>query len=147
MGAAAAQAGNGANRRDWAHQAGLAFVELLEHLPTDRLHTKTAATVVITLDHDKLVSAVGAAGLDTGDVMSAGDLRRLACGAGLLPAVLNGASLPLDLGRTGRLFTEHQRVALAARHTTCAADGCERPFAWCELGLPRFHGQVLDSAA
>jgi Domain of unknown function (DUF222) len=133
MGAATAQAGDGASRRDWAHQAGLAFVELLEHLPTDRLHTKTAATVVITLDHDKLASAVGAAGLDTGDVISAGDLRRLACGAGLLPAVLNGASLPLDLGRTSRLFTEHQRVALAGHHTTCAADGCERPFAWCEL--------------
>ena len=133
MGASAAQAGDGASRRDWAHQAGLAFVELLEHLPTDRLHTKTAATVVITLDHDKLAGAVGAAGLDTGDVISAGDLRRLACGAGLLPAVLNGASLPLDLGRTSRLFTEHQRVALAGHHTTCAADGCERPFAWCEL--------------
>jgi hypothetical protein len=133
MGAAAAQAGDGAIRRDWAHQAGLAFVELLEHLPTNHLHTKMAATVVITLGHDKLASAVGAAGLDTGEVISAGDLRRLACGAGLLPAVLNGASLPLDLGRTSRLFTEHQRVALAGHHTTCAADGCERPFAWCEL--------------
>ena len=133
MGATAAQAGDGASRRDWAHQAGLALVELLEHLPTDRLHTKTAATVVITLDYDKLVDAVGAAGLDTGEVISAGDLRRLACGAGLVPAVLNGPSLPLDLGRTSRLFTEHQRVALATRNSTCAAEGCERPFAWCEL--------------
>jgi hypothetical protein len=133
VGATAAQAGEGGDRRDWAHQAGLAFVELIEHLPTDRLHTKTAATVVITLDHEKLAAGVGVAGLDTGDVMSAGDLRRLACGAGLVPAVLGGPSHPLDLGRTSRLFTEHQRVALATRHPTCAADGCERPFAWCEL--------------
>jgi hypothetical protein len=133
LGASRAQAGDAASRQDWAHQAGLAFVELLEHLPTDRLHTKTAATVVITLDHARLASAVGAAGLDTGDVTSAGELRRLACGAGLIPAVLGGPSLPLDLGRTSRLFSEHQRVALATRHTSCAVDGCERPFAWTEL--------------
>ena len=133
LGATEAQAGTPAGRGDVTHQAGLAFVELIEHLPTDRLHTKTAATVVITLDHDKLTAALGVAGLDTGDVVSAGDLRRLACGAGLVPAVLGGSSLPMDLGRTSRLFTEHQRVALATRHSTCAADGCERPFAWCEL--------------
>ncbi len=29
---------------DWRHRRGLAFAELLEHLPTDHLHTKTAAS-------------------------------------------------------------------------------------------------------
>ena len=33
---------------------GAAFVELLEHLPTDRLNGKVAATVVVTIDHDRL---------------------------------------------------------------------------------------------
>ena len=42
LGATKAQAGTTAGRGDWAHQAGLAFVELIEHLPTDRLHAKTA---------------------------------------------------------------------------------------------------------
>jgi hypothetical protein len=37
------------------------------------------------------------------------------------------------LGRTQRLFNEPQRVALAIHHSSCAADGCERPYAWCEL--------------
>ncbi len=133
LGASIAQAGDPAERRDWAHQAGLAFTEVLEHLPADRLHSKIAATVVITLDHDRLQAAVGAAGLDTGDTISAGELRRLACGAGILPAILNGASIPLDLGRTSRFFTETHAIALATRHHTCAADGCHRPFAWCEL--------------
>ena len=113
--------------------AGLAFVEILEHLPTDRLHTKTAATVVVTLDHDTLVGQLKAAGLDTDDLVSSSEARRLACTAGILPAVLGGQSQPLDLGRTKRLFTEAQRVALGLTHTTCAADGCERPYAWCEL--------------
>jgi hypothetical protein len=39
----------------------------------------------------------------------------------------------LDLGRASRLFTEVQRTALGLKHRTCAADGCERPFAWTEL--------------
>ncbi len=133
LGASAAQAGDPGQRRDWAHQAGLALVEVLEHLPTDRLHSKVAATVVVTLDHDRLQAAVGAAGLDTGDALSAGELRRLACGAGILPAILNGPSMPLDLGRTSRFFTEAQRVALATRQHTCRAEGCDRPIAWCEL--------------
>ena len=121
------------NDLDWAQRYGQAFAELIEHLPTDRLHGKVAATVVVTLEHQRLVSALGAAGVDTGTDLSAADARRLACGAGLVPAVLDGASLPLDLGRAKRLFQEHQRVALATAYDTCAGEGCDRPFAWCEL--------------
>jgi len=43
---------------DWRHRRGLAFAELLEHLPTDHLHTKTAATVVVTIDHTVLAGAI-----------------------------------------------------------------------------------------
>jgi predicted dehydrogenase len=69
----------------------------------------------------------------TDDVISPGEARRLACGAGILPAVLDGRSVAVDLGRSARLFTETQRVAGALSHTSCAADGCERAYAWCEL--------------
>ena len=41
--------------------------------------------------------------------------------------------MALDLGRESRLFSESQRVAKGLEHTTCAATGCERPYAWCEL--------------
>ena len=119
--------------QDPAHARGLAFAQLLEHLPTDHLHGKVAATVVVTLDLDVLRGQVRAAGLDTGDLVSAAEARRLACQAGLVPAVLDGASLPLDLGRSKRLFSEAQRIAGATRHTRCAADGCDIPYAWCEL--------------
>ncbi|RNL65431.1 HNH endonuclease [Nocardioides marmoriginsengisoli] len=150
LGAPAAQAGDPSARRNWAHQSGLALVELLEHLPTNHLHSKVAATVVVTIDHTRLTAAIGAAGLDTGDSLSAGNLRRLACNSGILPAILDGPSLPLDLGRTNRLYTETQRVALATRHQTCAAHGCERPYAWCELHheVPWSHGGTtnLDQA-
>ena len=38
---------------------------------------------MITLDHDTLVSGLGAAGVDTGIEISAADARRLACNAGI----------------------------------------------------------------
>jgi hypothetical protein len=118
---------------DWKHRRGLAFAQLLEHLPTDHLHTKTAATVVVTIDHTVLTGALKTARLDTGEQISAGEARRLACGAGILPAVLGGRSVALDLGRESRLFSEAQRIAVGLRYDTCAADGCQKPFAWTEL--------------
>ncbi len=118
---------------DWAQRYGAAFVELLEHLPTERLNGKVAATVVVTIDHDQLRESLGAAHLDTGHDLSASETRRLACSAGLLPAVLGGSSLPLDLGRSQRFFTEAQRVALATTYDECAAENCDRPYAWSEL--------------
>lgn len=118
---------------DWSRLRGLAFAELLKHLPTDHLHGAVASTVVVTIDHDALAEVLRAAGTDLDHRISAGEARRIACGAGILPAVLGGESIPVDLGRQRRLFTNTQRTALAAKHTTCAADGCERPYAWCEL--------------
>jgi hypothetical protein len=120
---------------EWAHRYGSAFAELLEHLPTDRLSGKVNATVVVTMDAETLRDPARAKACETdlGTVLSAGQARRLACSAGLVPLVLGGDSHPLDLGRAGRLFTEHQRTALAARYTACAAEGCDRPYAWTEL--------------
>jgi len=118
---------------DWRHRRGLALAELLEHLPTDHLHNKSAATVVVTIDHTVLAGALKAAHLDTNAALSAGEARRLACNAGLLPAVLGTKSVALDLGRESRLFSEPQRVAKGLAQNTCAATGCERPYGWCEL--------------
>ncbi|NNM46774.1 HNH endonuclease signature motif containing protein [Knoellia koreensis] len=117
----------------WDQKYGQAFVELLEHLPTDHLSGKVAATIVVKLDRDQLTHDVRAVGLDTGHDISASAARRIACNAGILPAVLGGTSQVLDLGRTHRLFTEAQRVATILNYETCAADGCDRPSAWAEL--------------
>ena len=125
--------GGGAEAIDWAHRRGLALTQLLEHLDTDHLHGKAAATVVVTIDEARLRENLGAAHLDTGQDISASEARRLACSAGILPLVLDGESIPLDYGRTQRFFQESQRVALAVRYDTCAAQGCDRPYAWSEL--------------
>ena len=114
---------------------GLAFTELLEHLPTDG-HAANGTTLLITLDLDTLQTGLGAARLETGDHLSAGEARRLACNAGLVPAVLDTASAPLDLGRETRLHTKAQRQALSLTHDSCAVTGCQRPFAWTEIHHP-----------
>jgi hypothetical protein len=145
IGATQAQVGE-VSRTDWDRARGEAFCELIEHLPTDHLHPKTAATLVVTVGLDTLREALKVAHLDTDEALSAGEVRRLACNARLLPAVLGGTPLPLDLGRSARLFSDAQRAALGIRHRTCAGEGCERPFAWCEVHHrePWAHGGRTD---
>jgi hypothetical protein len=113
---------------------GRALVELLEHLPTDELPQAGGlnATVVVSVDLESLHRGLGTAVLDTGTEISAGEARRLACNATLLPLVLGGESKVLDLGRGQRLFDRHQRIALGRRDRGCVWPGCDRPQAWCE---------------
>jgi hypothetical protein len=117
------------------HKQGIAFSQILEHIPVDKLPTSggTPIRIVITIDESKLRSKVAAATLATGERLSAGQLRRLAANHDILPAVLGGDSIPIDLGRTQRLFTTTQRDALAIMDGGCTAPGCDRPPSWCEV--------------
>ena len=122
----------------WHENMGQALLELCEHLPTEGLasHGRVGATVVIHLDHERLLDGLAAAHVDSGTDISVGEARRLACGAGIIPAVYGGGSLPLDVGRESRLHRKAHRIALSAIYDTCATEGCQRPFAWCEIHHP-----------
>ncbi len=113
---------------------GRGFCELVERFPVDRLPKSGGvnATVVVTMTLEQLRTELAAASLDTGGLLSAGEARRLACEAGIIPLVLGGPSMPLDVGREQRLFTRYQRIALGARQQTCAEQHCDRPAAWAE---------------
>ncbi len=114
---------------------GEAFCRLLETLDPSRLpHSGgLSATVVVTIPLETLQSGMGAATMDTGTRLSPGEARRMACDAGLIPVVLGGKSEVLDHGRTRRLYSKPQRVAMAIRQSfRCAAEGCDRPTAWCD---------------
>ncbi|HXH77618.1 DUF222 domain-containing protein [Nocardioides sp.] len=120
---------------------GLALTDLLEVLPAHVLpaHGGTATTITVHLDLDQLTTdleAAGVATLETGDTITTGQARRLACQAKILPAVLGGKSEVLDLGRTRRLHSGAQRKAIRLIHTHCQADGCTVPAAWCETHHP-----------
>jgi hypothetical protein len=141
---------------DWAHRRGRALTELIEHLDTERLTGKVASTVIVTMTAEQVLGAARAAELqatvheltgtllelspssaaastDTGHLLSASAARRIACQADIIPAVLGGPSQILDLGRQNRFFNDHQRTALATIYETCAAEDCDRPYAWSEL--------------
>ena len=110
-----------------------AFMEYIERYPTDQLpHAGgVSATVVVTMGMDTLLGGLKAAQLDTGHRISPGLARRLACQAGIIPAVLGGQSQVLDLGRKTRFHTEAQRIALAIEQGGCTAEGCDWPPGMC----------------
>jgi hypothetical protein len=121
-------------RVPYAVLLGHAFCSMLESIPTERLpqHGGSSTSVVVIIDVEKLRAQVGAAGLDTGEQLSATEAMRLACTAKILPLVLGGAGQPLHLGRVRRLFSDAQRVAMGIRDGHCRAHGCDIPAAWCE---------------
>lgn len=89
--------------------------------------------VVVYLEYARLQAEAAAAGVITdGAELSAGELRRLCCDAGILPVVLGGASEPLDVGREHRLVTPPIRAALTARDRGCAFPTCNVRPAICE---------------
>ncbi|WP_432476685.1 DUF222 domain-containing protein [Nocardioides sp. GXQ0305] len=136
----------GADRRDpdtgeripYPRLLAQAFCSLLERLPTQDLPRQggSAASLVVTIDHDRLCADLGAARLASGHALSVGEARRLACNAGILPMVLGGASQPLDVGRAKRFHTPAMRTAMAVRDRECRATGCDIPAAWCEVDFP-----------
>ena len=128
---------------------GQAFCSLLEAVDPHRLpvHGGDATALIVTISLKDLRQELGVAGIGPSDKLSAGEVRRLACTAGIIPAVLGGKSEVLDLGRTSRLFKPAQRKAMVIRDRECRAEGCAVPAAWCEAhhwGRSWVDGGVTD---
>lgn len=97
---------------------------------------------------------VDARDLDRGDgsaavegqtsAVSIATAERIMC-AGYVPVVVESDGA-LDVGRAQRLFTERQRVALAAIWGGCAVENCDRPPSWTEAhhALPWSRGGPTD---
>ena len=88
--------------------------------------------IAVTVAYDPLRAGLGAGRLDTGDPVSAGTVRRLACDARILPIILNGPSQILDAGRARRTATGPLRRALIVRDQGCTFPACDRPARWCD---------------
>ncbi|GGU46985.1 HNH endonuclease signature motif containing protein [Nocardioides albus] len=118
----------------YARRLGRAFCQLLETLDPAQLpiHGGDATTVIITIGLDQLRSETGIGEIVGGSPITAAEARRLACTAGIIPAVLGGPSEVLDFGRKERFFQAAQRRALLLRSATCEAEGCDIPGTWAE---------------
>jgi hypothetical protein len=106
----------------------------------------TPPQLTITIDWDALRRDLAVGQLDTGALLSPETTRRLACTAGLLPAVLDGQSVPIDVGRGRRLLTGATRQAVLLRDRGCAFPGCDRPPRWTDIHhiTPWQHGGPTD---
>ena len=95
------------------------------HDPHPRQRCSAAAPrVVVTIDYDKLHHQAAGAGIIGADTpLSAGELRRPCCDAGILPAVA-GTSQILDIGRT---IPPAIRTAVTLRDRGCAFPRLRHP--------------------
>jgi len=93
-----------------------------------------SAQVSIVMNWEKMQQqAQDFAVTSSGIPISPGEARAALCTAGIYPLVLNGSSLPLDLGRTQRLFSKAQGRAIRAAYRGCSYPGCSMPAQRCEL--------------
>ncbi len=99
-------------------------------LPPDSHGAPTRLLVTTTLDalRDGLGSSLAHDALNE---LSVATIRRLACDAEIIPAVLGSTGEPLDVGRAKRLVTAAIWVALVLRDQHCGFPGCDRPPLMC----------------
>ncbi|MEI2775257.1 MAG: DUF222 domain-containing protein [Tetrasphaera sp.] len=89
-------------------------------------------TIIIPADDlaDETGTATTMGGLDAGRFLTPLTARRLSCIGWLTPVILDGAGNPVLIGRTKRLFTTEQILALMVRDRGCTFPGCTRPAGW-----------------
>lgn len=92
----------------------------------------TPATVFVTMTADDLLARTGYGTTTDGTLISTRQVLQLACEAEIIPAVLSQSGAVLDLGRTRRIASRSQTLALIARDVGCSFPACDRPPQWCE---------------
>jgi hypothetical protein len=118
------------------HRRALALLSALEG-DSSQPHEASSvrSEIIVHIDLATLTGSLTAAGITTtqhGVSLPVETVRRLACDAEIIPVVLSGEGVPLDVGRSKRLATVHQRRALGSVHETCAVSECAVAFKHCE---------------
>ncbi|MEU7815618.1 DUF222 domain-containing protein [Pseudonocardia sp. NPDC049154] len=89
--------------------------------------------LTVTVRLEDLERRAASAALEFGGRLTPQTLRQLACDAGVIPVVLDGTGVPLDVGRLSRTVPDGLRRAVTVRDGGCAFPGCDRPPSWCEI--------------
>jgi hypothetical protein len=121
---------DGRDPRDHGVRMWDALVEACRRLQaTDQLPQAhgTTARITLTISLEDLRDRLDRDGLlPSGDRISAAAVRRLACDAEIIPAILGSQGQVLDVGRTQWLVTIGIWNALVLRDRHCAFPGCNR---------------------
>jgi len=88
--------------------------------------------VVVTLDLEALEGRAGRSELQDAGVVTPESARRLACDARVSRVITDGASQPLELGRSSKVVPPSLRRAVTVRDGGCRFPGCGRPPGWCD---------------
>jgi hypothetical protein len=118
------------------HRHAQALIALVNGASESASDVPARAEIVVHVDLETLQNGLHAGGTcrtALGADLPVETVRRLACEAEILPVVLDGRSVPIDVGRSKRLATVHQRRALEAVHPTCAIPDCEVIFDHCNV--------------
>jgi hypothetical protein len=118
------------------HRQAQALIALVNGASESVSDVPGRAEIVVHVDLETLQSGLHAGGTcrtALGADLPVETVRRLACEAEILPVVLDGRSVPIDVGRSKRLATVHQRRALEAIYPTCAIPDCEVIFDHCNV--------------
>ncbi len=118
------------------HRQAQALIALVNGASDTASDVSARAEIVIHVDLETLQHGLHAGGTcrtALGADLPVETVRRLACEAEILPVVLDGRSVPIDVGRSKRLATVHQRRALEAIYPTCAIPDCEVIFDHCNV--------------
>ena len=118
------------------HRQAQALIALVNGASESASDVPARAEIVVHVDLETLQHGLHTGGTcrtALGADLPVETVRRLACEAEILPVVLDGRSVPIDVGRSKRLATVHQRRALEAIYPTCAIPDCEVIFDHCNV--------------
>jgi len=90
------------------------------------------ASVVVTISLEDLLAKAGLAETADGTQLIPDQLLRIADEADIWPTIIDQNGVPLALGRTQRLASKGQTMALIARDAGCSFPGCTHPPHWCD---------------
>ena len=86
-------------------------------------HRPQKTTLVIAADYDAIQNKLASAGLVDGTPIDLDEIRRLACGADILPMIFTADNQPLYVGRAQRAPSKAQLLALYRRDRGCVGCG------------------------
>ena len=114
--------------------AGQRMADALSQLVTEETKDtegrSRGARLLLIADYDVITRQLQNGRLADGTPIPVKKARDLACRAEILPAIFRGVSQPLDLGRSRRIASPAQRIALVARDRACV--GCGASASWCQ---------------
>ena len=90
------------------------------------------ASVIVTVQLEELLTKAGLAETSDGSMLTADQLLRIADEAEIWPTIINQNNVPLALGRSQRLASRGQTMALITRDGGCSFPGCTHPPSWCD---------------